>query len=264
VPAERRVDIDEAAIAWRAELEHDGYEHHALTARDARRLHRLSRSLRQMLRVARLQPPARVLEVGCGGGAQLVPLAAYGFECVGVDSSSEVLTRLLRYAKEASHLTSQPLTLHTIAGTFPDALRRGSASFDLVFENGVVEHVLDADARTLFHRAMVEHCRRDGFVVHIVPNGTHPLRQLAREQGLGSYCVPEIDYTPTLLADELARAGLSDVRVLPVNLLGYLVLERGLLRRLLRNAAQFIPRLQHPKLHRHALTLLGVGRRISM
>src|SRR5205807_10107490 len=95
-----RVGIAEAASAWQTELEGGGYEHHANSDHDLRRLYKLSRSLRLALRATGVRPTARVLEVGCGGGAQLVPLALNGFECTGVDCSPAVLERFHAFAAE--------------------------------------------------------------------------------------------------------------------------------------------------------------------
>jgi 2-polyprenyl-3-methyl-5-hydroxy-6-metoxy-1,4-benzoquinol methylase len=252
--------IAEAAAAWQASLAQDGYEHHAVRASDIRRLRRLPRSLRQILRITRLRPAGRVLEVGCGGGAQLVPLALRGYDCTGIDCSPPVLSRLRNYSREVSRLAGQPLTLSTVAAMFP-AVEGGKEPFDLVYEFGVVEHVLDDTERMQFHRGMVGCCRPNGWVAHAVPNGSHPLRQRVRTQRLGGYDIPEVDYTATSLADELVRAGLRDVRVYPVNVLGYLMLEPSAVRRVAWGAAQLVPRWQHPTLQRHALALLAVGRR---
>jgi 2-polyprenyl-3-methyl-5-hydroxy-6-metoxy-1,4-benzoquinol methylase len=251
--------IAEAAAAWRASLAHEGYEHHADRS-DIRRLRRLPRSLRQILRITRLRPAGRVLEVGCGGGAQLVPLALKGYDCTGIDCSPPVLSRLRNYSQEVSRLSGQPLTLSTVAAMFPDVVVN-NGSFDLVYEFGVVEHVLDDTERMQFHRGMVGCCRPDGWVAHAVPNGSHPLRQRVRAERLGGYDIPEVDYTATSLADELERAGLHDVGVYPLNVLGYLKLEPSAIGRVAWAAAQLVPRWQHPTLQRHALTLLGIGRR---
>jgi 2-polyprenyl-3-methyl-5-hydroxy-6-metoxy-1,4-benzoquinol methylase len=252
--------IAEAAAAWRASLAHDGYEHHVGRASDIRSLRRLPRSLRQVLRITGLRPPSRVLEVGCGGGAQLVPIALKGFDCTGVDCSPPVLLRLKDFAREVSSLSGRRLAIKTVAATFPDVVA-GRGGFDLVYEFGVVEHVLSDAERMHFHRSMVACCRPDGWVAHAVPNGSHPLRQRVRNESLGGYDIPEIDYTAHSLANELERSGLRDVAVYPVNVLGYLMLEPDPVRKLVWAAAQLMPRWQRPTLQRHALSLLAIGRR---
>jgi SAM-dependent methyltransferase len=223
-------------------------------------LRRLPRSLRQILRITRLQAAGRVLEIGCGGGAQLVPLALKGYDCTGIDCSGPVLSRLNDYSQEVSRLAGQPMQLSTVGATFPD-FQPDEESFDLVYEFGVIEHVLDDAERMRFHRGMVGCCRRNGWVAHAVPNGSHPLCERFRRERLGGYDIPEIDYTATSLARELERAGLRDVGVYPVNVLGYLTIEPSAVRRVAWVAAQFVPRWQHPILQRHALTLLALGRR---
>src|SRR5205814_7486290 len=108
------------------------YEHHAVRASDIRRSRRLTRSLRQILWVTRLRPSGRVLEIGCGGGAQLVPLALRGYQCTGIDCSSAVLSRLRNYSQEVSRLSGQPMTLSTVAAIFPH-VERDKGTFDLVY-----------------------------------------------------------------------------------------------------------------------------------
>jgi SAM-dependent methyltransferase len=207
-----------------------------------------------------LRAAGRVLEVGCGGGAQLVPLALKGFDCTGIDCSPTVLSRLRNYSQEVSQLSGSPLALSTVAATFPDVVP-DNGSFDLVYEFGVAEHVLDDTERMQFHRGMVGVCKPNGWVAHAVPNGSHPLRRRVHMERLGGYGIPEIDYSATSLADELERAGLRHVAVYPVNVLGYLMLEPSALGRAAWAVAQLVPRWRHPALHRHALTLLAVGRR---
>jgi SAM-dependent methyltransferase len=46
----------------------------------------------------------RVLELGCGTGHKLIPIASDGHPCVGLDFSSDMLTEAQRKADESSAL----------------------------------------------------------------------------------------------------------------------------------------------------------------
>ena len=47
-----------------------------------------------ILRSRRIMPPARVLDVGCGWGVNLLALESAGYTAIGVDSSRQILERI--------------------------------------------------------------------------------------------------------------------------------------------------------------------------
>jgi SAM-dependent methyltransferase len=70
----------------------------------------------------------RVLELGCGTGQKLIPIAADGHPCVGLDSSPEMLAEARRKAKE-----------HGVAVAWAEGDMRDfdlDSTFDLVFNTG--------------------------------------------------------------------------------------------------------------------------------
>jgi SAM-dependent methyltransferase len=70
----------------------------------------------------------RVLELGCGTGQKLIPIAADGHPCVGLDSSPEMLAEARRKAKE-----------HGVAVAWAEGDMRDfdlDSPFDLVFSTG--------------------------------------------------------------------------------------------------------------------------------
>lgn len=85
----------------------------------------------QVLRQSRIQPPARVLDVGCGWGVTLERLERKGFSTVGLDVSRQALERLDRADRDLVEADiTQPLP--------PSAPR-----FDAVLLLDVLEHLDD-------------------------------------------------------------------------------------------------------------------------
>jgi SAM-dependent methyltransferase len=84
-------------------------------------------------------PPAKILEVGTGTGANAVFLAAQGYDVVAVDSSPEVLESAARLAK----YFRVPCRFELADGF---DLSPYYGSFDLVFSSGVIEHFSPEEA----------------------------------------------------------------------------------------------------------------------
>lgn len=258
-----RHDAGSVADSWIRVLEGGGYERSVDTRRDLRRLRRLSRTLRTVLRRTELADGARVLEAGCGGGNQLVPLALNGYECTGVDCSSAVLARCRDLLCGVSALDSSHPPVDLVCADFLDF--DTPVRFDMVCNFGVVEHFLDDDERSRFLKKCFDLTVPGGWVVSVVPSGSHPLRQRARQEGLGGYNIPEVDYSAESMHDELMEAGASSVAVIPNNLLGYRKFEQNLpharhaFNSALHLVAQTVPRLPVPVINRHATSFIGIG-----
>ena len=218
--------------AWIESLKEKGYEAPSVTRKSCLKFMLLSRSWRRILNHTSLKrfDPVRVLEFGCGGGAQLVPLFTNGWICTGIDCSEEVLDRARCYVENVKN------SFCRIRGTIEfkclDFLNYEPDSnlFDLTFQFGVLEHFLDYDERMRYLRKMFDVTRPGGFVVSSVPNGCHLMRQEQRNKGLGGYNIPEIDYSGELIEKEMKNCGAVFVKVLPHDLFGYLKIKnaRGL------------------------------------
>lgn len=262
-PGSAVTEFSDVAQRWRKELAGGGYEFSISTAAEFQRVRRLSRTWRTILRIARLPPGAAVFEFGCGGGKQLVPLALHGYRCAGIDCSEDVLERCRRFVADAERFAGRALAIELHHGDF---LRFGAERrYDLVFNFGVVEHFLDDGERRQAIARMFELCAPGGYVVSVVPSGTHALRARMKAEGLGGYVVPEIDYTPALLEGEMREAGAVAVRVVPHNLFGYHLVEpaapvRRAWNRLQWAAAQALPRVSCPFTNRHAFGFICVAR----
>ncbi len=256
--------------SWVEELREGGYEYHIREPRDCRqlKLSRVWKRIFQHVQLPRLEK-LRVLEVGCGGGLQLAKLAALGCECVGLDVSGEVLARAEKYVKEIRQVCGLDLDIKLIAGDFyevePSEL---GGYFDLVFNFGVIEHILDDAARLRFLKKKYALTREGGYIVSYVPNGSHPLRNKMKRLKLGGYNIPEIDYNRHLMKEEFAAMGAKQITILPHNPFIYLLLEKNnllidSLRKLFYLGMQIVPSalFSHDFCYRHAGSLIGIARK---
>jgi 2-polyprenyl-3-methyl-5-hydroxy-6-metoxy-1,4-benzoquinol methylase len=255
---------------WVEELESTGYEYHIKGVKDCRQL-RLSRVWQRIFKETQLHKlgKLRILEVGCGGGIQLAKLAAMGWECVGIDVSEGVLARAENFFKEIRKVCGVALNIQTIAGDFyeMDKTKLGEG-YDLVFNFGVIEHILDDAARLEFLQKKYDLARDGGYIVSMVPNGSHPLREKMKRLNLGGYNIPEIDYNQHLMERELRTLGAQQVKILPHNLFVYLIMEKhnlfmDSLQKLCYFSSQVVPQVILPEdfCFQHAGSLIGIARK---
>ena len=252
------------AKKWQEDLAHGGYEKHLKNKIDFYRIKFFSRAWKTILKVTKLKPDASVFEFGCGGGNQLVPLALNGYKCIGIDCSEDVLIRCKNLISDAEKFTKNSLNIQLIYGDFLSY--SSSEKFDMVFNFGVIEHFLDDKEREKIIQKMFILCKPGGYVVSVVPNGAHPMRERMKNEGLGGYHIPEIDYDAKLMINEMTKAGVKWVEVIPNNLFGYLLLDPGLpfLQKIiyysLYYVAQFFPRIKSKVTYKHAGTLICVAK----
>jgi len=199
---------DAVGAAWEKRLHGVGYG----SAGDARFLARFRASpyVQTILRYAQLPPGSLILEPGCGSGKFSLALASLGNRVIVLDYVVEVL--------HGVRATEQLL-----AGQWPGQLRgycQGSLeqlpfpdkSFDLVLNEGVVEHWLDDEERLAVLREMVRVTRPGGVVAVLVPNGSHPLtRTWDKKLRSCDSAPPMVYYSAKRLERELAQAGLHEI-----------------------------------------------------
>ncbi len=207
------------AQQWIELLRQERWDDSALLPRDYMRLARLPRWWKIVYDIRQLSPNDRILEVGCGSGHQLIPLAAQGFRVTGIDVSAESLERCRRLVARTEEVIKRTLAVDLVLGDF--AQMPPSEKFPLVFSFGVIEHFLDHSERLQFLRRLTEWTAPGGACVNYVPNGMHPLRQMMREKKLGGYAIPEIDYGIKSLAEDMLEAGFVQPRVVLYDLFGY-------------------------------------------
>jgi hypothetical protein len=128
-----------------------------------------------------------------------------------------------------------------------------------------MKHYLDPDDRIEFLRRMLRLTKPGGFIVCIVPSGAHPYRAEQRRLKWGGYDIPEVDYSPEALADEMKKAGADRVRVISHNIGGYLPARpaegwRRAGRTVVYLALQVVaPIMPDGFKRRHAYSYIGVG-----
>jgi len=199
---------DTVGAAWERHLQGKGY----VPAGDAPFLERFRASpyIQLILRYAVLPPNSLILEPGCGSGKFSLALASLGHRVVVLDYVVEVL--------HGVRATEQRL-----AGKWPgqvQAYSQGSLehlpfpddTFNLVVNEGVVEHWLDTPARLAVLREMVRVTQLGGIVAVVVPNGVHPLIRVWEARLEGLHATPAMTYySAERLRQELTQAGLRDV-----------------------------------------------------
>jgi len=224
------------AQAWCSEIDKNVSACQVVGKKESLKFLKLSRAWRRILRNLDSASIRSVLEVGSGTGPQLLPLARRGYSTVGIDCSRKALRLCREMVHSIRNATGIPLAVSLVCGDFFDL--ELNARFSLVFHRGVSEHYLDREDRRRFIQKMFEYAADDGYIVSIVPSGIHPLRTRFRDEALGGYNIPEIDYSPEILIEEALSCGGKDVIVLPHNIMGYLsCIPAG---RLIRAASKLI------------------------
>ncbi len=135
-----------------------------------------------LIRLLRLEPGCRVLEVGCGGGALLSRLESAGFEAVGVDLLNEAVRLARDMVKSSTVLCADAVEL-----PFDDG------SFDRLLAHHLVEHLGDLPAALGEWRRVL---RAGGMLALCTPNRLYP------SPGMFDHPTHVHIYDP----DELARA----------------------------------------------------------
>ncbi len=212
-------------LLWQEALREGGYEHHAPLKSDYHKAKRFTRCWRKILGIIGLTPSSlknmSILEVGCGGGYQLAQFAVNGCLCVGIDCSQEVLKRADGYISELLGFSKEELDIKFIC---EDILKfdQFDEQFDIVFQFSILEHFLEKRDRLNVLSKMFKMTKPGGWIISLVPNGIQPLRGKMKENKLGGYNIPEVDYDAESLSSEMNTVEEGQVLVVPHDIFGYL------------------------------------------
>ncbi|MEE2895125.1 MAG: methyltransferase domain-containing protein, partial [Planctomycetota bacterium] len=122
--------------------------------------------------VPTLPSGARVLDLGCGEGRLMLPLAAAGFEVVGVDVSAAGVEKLQRVASDRG------LSVDASVADLNEFSITGD--FDLMLSDGVFHNIHREHAERLISE-MKEHTRPGGYnLVKLFTTKVPPPPELAR------------------------------------------------------------------------------------
>ncbi|MFI5135844.1 MAG: methyltransferase domain-containing protein [Chitinophagales bacterium] len=137
----------------------------------------------------------KILEAGCGSGRDSLLLSSLGFSCTAVDISDSPL-RKLEAAAENFHkkFPEQKFSLELVQSNI-FSLPFETATFDLVFNSGVLEH-FDSDMRLRLLRELARVTSSSGFVCIVTPNKNHMLNRwwtflISRFSDFDRYEIPE-------------------------------------------------------------------------
>jgi SAM-dependent methyltransferase len=160
---------------------------------------------------AGLERGARVLEAGCASGKFSVCFAMRGCAVTALDFSPTMLQNAAAL-KEKIEREIGALDISFVEGDLEN-LTLEPNQFDLVINEGVVEHWLDHDERQNVLANMARVAKPGGAVTIIVPNGAHPWMEywLAHHPGFLS-APPMVRYAPSRVRDDLAAVRLNDIR----------------------------------------------------
>ncbi len=140
-----------------------GYDPRLFVARAEAAQHEQTPSQRRALEA--LPEGGTVLDVGCGGGAASLPLAAHAGKLIGVDSSADMLSAFARASRNAG------VDVETVQGRWPDVAGQTPIA-DVIVCHHVAYNAADLAS---FVQALTAHARRR--VVMELTN-VHPMSRL--------------------------------------------------------------------------------------
>lgn len=155
--------------------------------------------LKKVIKHGKIKKGSKILDVGCGGGTDSVPLALMGCEVTAIDVNENMIKNLMEYKNGVEVVIGNELKIDAIVGNLID-VKLNENYYDVVFSNGVLEHYLDDKMRKRVIEKMAKFVKPGGYIITGVPNGKHPFRQKFKKEGLAGYSkeLPELDYSKEL------------------------------------------------------------------
>ena len=155
----------------------------------------------------------QILEAGCGTASYGIILAHMGFQVCALDYSREILQKAVQIKKKAGSLFGEAaiflLQGNILSLPFPNQ------SFDLVFNQSVLEYFPKTEERRDVLNEMVRVTRKGGFVGVIVQNRKHPFATFwARHKYPGFFEGPPMHpFDAQGLMAEFEAVGLSQIKI---------------------------------------------------
>jgi SAM-dependent methyltransferase len=263
-----KLQSQDVVNAWKNNLQEDGaYSFRCHTTHDITRIKYLSRVWKKILKLTKLAPPARLFELGCGGGNHLAKLALNGFEVHGIDCSPAVVSRAHKFLNEVK--VFHHITAHAeVADIFH---YKSTVLYDMCYHFGVVEHYLDHKQRQEIWERLYNITMPGGYIVSVVPCGQHIMRKMMKKYGIGGYNIPEIDYSIDSHVAEFKKVCLNNIQAEPHCYFGFLsshpskIISRLVCPLLFIVGNLFIPNLpiRNSIAERYASSLVVIGRKKS-
>jgi SAM-dependent methyltransferase len=167
--------------------------------------------IQHIVRYAQQPTGARAIEVGCGSARFTACLAILGYDATALDVSPVILTNALDMKRQAEHYFG-PLKINTLEGDLEKGLDIPDGTYDLVFNEGVVEHWLDDVERGHVFSEMARITKPGGVMAIIVPNGGHPWIDYWEKHNLAIKSAPAMTHFSTVkLRHELEQVGLQQI-----------------------------------------------------
>lgn len=171
-----------------------------------------SEYIKKIVRAVPISGKEKVLEAGCGSGKFSIALASKGCKVTAMDYSPKMVQNVKEHVKAVETYFGK-LNVNAEQGSI-EKMKYDDNSFDVVLNEGVVEHWLDDSKRIAVVEEMARVAKPEGKVIIIVPNGRHPLHKwwvFSKYPGYIS-APPMFNYNVNLLKRDMEKAGLKDVQ----------------------------------------------------
>lgn len=129
--------------------------------------------------ITNLEKGDAILEAGCGTGLYSITLAYLGYNVTSIDYNSEAIELAKNNLKLFNSQSSKKININFLQGDLLN-LKFSDDSFDLVFNQAVLEYFTDDDS---FRKAIFEMRRvtkKGGNTIAIIQNTNNPLRFVSK------------------------------------------------------------------------------------
>ena len=148
----------------------------------------------------------KILEAGCANAKRTIAISTYGHTCVGLDYAKSMCIAAAHLHRTARSFWAN-IDVEIVQGDIL-TLPFEDNTFDLVYNNGVLEHFLASDTRTRALQEMLRVVRPGGRILVTVPNGQHLMEKLWHQYLIHGDAVSEVLLRKDDLENEFRKAGL--------------------------------------------------------